>query len=292
MAISSVAPSFFNATSSTHHHPVNSLALFAGAALTTLALGGSLIYYRLKAHPLPAYFELGQEAFQKGQFEKALEHYDNAFKFGQVSAAKIYYEKGSAYLEMKDYEAAWENCKRALTKLQDARSPLDPPLDPNLSPQVLCLKAELCLVQDEKRQAIIECQKVLSSHPTDRKLLMRTHLILALAHYHSQNPLGAMEHCNKAISNNDSQAMGAILSYNQAMCYIMQGNPQYAHNSLEWAQVGLNTLTFASSFLRLVMPLPSEWRVKIDSTLSLSQQLSQRINEAFNRTNPPCSPPC
>lgn len=292
MALLAVTLSSFNATSTDNHHPANPLTLVVGATLTALAVGSSLFYCRMrahplpgKAHPLPAHFELGQEAFQRGDFEQAVGHYENALSFQQVSSEKIYYERGRVYLEMKDCSAAWEDCKKALTKLQDARSLLDPPVDPNLSAQALCLKAELCLVQNQPRNAIEECQKILTQS-TDSKILFQIYLILAVAYYNSKNYAVAMEHCNKAISHNTNQAMGIILLYNQAMCFIRQGNPQPARNSLEWAKVGLDALTFPASFLRLVMPLPSEWRVNIDTILSPSQQFKQKVIEAFNRTNP------
>lgn len=295
MALPPVASGFFNATSMDNNNSANSLALLVTATLTALFVGGSLICCRMKAHPLPgkahplpAYFELGQEAFQKGDFEKAVGHYENALAFKQVSSEKVYDARSRAYLEMKDYVAAWEDCKKALTKLQDARSPLDPPLDTNLSLQALCLKAELNLVQNQYQGAMKDCQEVLASKKADKKHLIQAHLILALAHYHSQNYYGAMEHCNKAISHNDDRALSTILLYNQAICYVKHNFIQNAHNSLEWAQQGLDELIFTSSHLRFALTLPSEWNVKVDTSLTPSLQLKQRIGEAFKRTkNPP-----
>lgn len=291
MALLSVTLSSLNATSTDNHHPANPLTFVVGTILT-LAVGSSLFFCRMrahplpgKAHPLPTYFALGQDAFQKGDFEQAVGHYGNALSFMQVPSEKVYYARGLAYLELKDYVAAWEDCKKALTKLQDARSLLDPPVDPNLSAQALCLKAELYLVEGHLRNAIDECQKILTQS-TDSKILFQTYLILAVAYYNSKNYAVAMEHCDKAISHNSNQAIGKILLFNQAMCFIRQDKPQPARNSLEWALYGLDALTFPASFLRLVMPFPSEWKMQIGSSLSPSQQFKQKVNEAFNRTKP------
>jgi len=285
MSLPPVGSSLFNATSFNSNLPLNSLTLLVGATLTALAVGGSLFYCRLEARPVPAYFHLGQQAFQKGNFQEAVGHYESALSLRQASSAKVYYERGRAYLELKDYDAASEDCKKALTRLQDARSPLDPPSDPDLPLQVFCLKADISLAQGDYKAAMLDCQKALVLKNNNKKLFQKAHLIFALAHYLSRNYRAAMDHCNKAITYNDEdRAMASILLYNQALCHIQQGEALNAHYSLEWAPIGFDELQFSPSLLRYALPLPTEWQVKIATDLPPSQQIRQKIDEAFRRT--------
>jgi tetratricopeptide (TPR) repeat protein len=281
-----VGSSPFHATSYENSN-TNTLTIFALGTVTALAVAVSLAYCRLKApqaRPTPLYFDLGKAAFEAGNFAIALQHFDDALTHRQASAPKIHYEKARAYLEMGEYDASLESCERASKLLRDAPLPIGPAMDSELPAQLLCLQADLHLMQSKKTQVIYECGRVLELKPKNSQLLRQTYLLLALAYSQSNNHLAAQENYARATTNNleTNLAIAVIILYNQALCKYKAGCKD-AHCFLEWAERDCQALSFRPSLLRFVLPLPPEWGEKIDPTdanLTPAEQLKRRIQKA------------
>lgn len=265
----------------------NTLAVFALGTLTALTVAGSIAYCRLKtpqARPVPAYLNLGQQAFENGEFALALQHFDDALTHRQAPPLKLHYEKARVYLEMGEIEAGLESCERTSKLLRDAPLPIGPAMDSELPAQLLCLQADIHLMQGKQRQVIDECGRVLNLHPKNNQLLRQTYLLLALAHSQSNNHLAAQTHYASATTNNteNNLAIAVIILYNQALSQYKAGLSAHARCSLEWAEMTCQALSFRPSLLRFALPLPSEWGENIDPTANLipGDQLKKRIQKA------------
>ncbi|MBS0647650.1 MAG: tetratricopeptide repeat protein [Verrucomicrobia bacterium] len=270
---------------------IQAITVFVLGTITTLTVAMGLVRCHFKNRqtlPVPAYWGLGQQAFEAGNFAIALQHFNDALTHRQASPLKVHYEKARAYLEMGDYEASSESCERVSILLRDAPLPLDPTRDSDLPAQLLCLQADIHLKQGKERQVIDECTRALNFRPKSNLLLLQTYLILAIAYHRSNNFLAATTYYSQATTYNieTNRAFAAIILYNQALSQHKAGLTNDAICSLEWAEMTCQELSFPSSHLRFVLPLPLEWGEKIDSSdaqLSAAEQLKKRIQKARTR---------
>lgn len=266
---------------------LNTLTVFVLGTLSALTILGSLACYRWKAHSVPAYFNLGQEAFAKGQFALALQHFDNALVHRQAPSVIIHYQKALAHLELEDFASSLKSCDLAL-KIGGLRSPAFAPKQyPDLKIELMILKADLYLKDGQTKETIEECTRVLQLAPNRNEHFLRIHLLLALAYHRSTSYDWALTHYKEATRYNSepSYSMAAIILYNQALAQRSSDKSQDAGYSLEWAQETCRSIT-TPILLRWVLPLPAEWEEKIDPFTpppTPLDQLKKRIEIARRR---------